>query len=106
MPEKIERVPRKRLRRPARTEKRVWQEAGSRCVFCPESDVSALHVHHVDGDRTNNAFENLILVCATCHSKITAGVISASEVIAKKIELKSLPRNSGATHPNEAQIRA
>ncbi|GAG75394.1 unnamed protein product [marine sediment metagenome] len=27
------------------------------------------HVHHVDGDRSNNKLENLILLCPSCHKK-------------------------------------
>jgi HNH endonuclease len=83
-----------RPKRPARTEKQVYQEAGSRCVFCPERDVSALQVHHINSDRTNNAFDNLILVCATCHAKITAGVIPESEVITKKRQLRFEPQTA------------
>ncbi|MEY2520545.1 MAG: hypothetical protein QOF24_2304 [Verrucomicrobiota bacterium] len=89
-----------RPRRPARTDKLVWQEAGARCVFCPERDVAALQVHHIDSDRTNNAFDNLILVCATCHTKITAGVISESEVITRKRQLKFEPQTAAAPISN------
>lgn len=85
-----------RAKLPSRTQKQVYQEAGSRCVFCPERDVSALQIHHIDSDRANDAFENLILVCATCHTKITAGVISESEVVTKKRQLKSEPQTADA----------
>ena len=27
------------------------------------------HVHHIDGDRSNNKLENLILLCPSCHKK-------------------------------------
>lgn len=79
--------------RPTRTDKQVYQEAGSRCVFCSERDVSALQVHHIDSDRTKNAFENLILVCASCHAKITAGVIAEAQVVTRKRELKFEPQS-------------
>ncbi len=94
-----------RPKRPARVDKLVWQEANSQCGFCPERDVSALQVHHIDSDRTNNAVENLILVCASCHTKITAGVISTADVMWKKRQLffalqtaqaAKAPRISGA----------
>jgi len=28
------------------------------------------HVHHIDGNKYNNDFSNLILLCPVCHSKI------------------------------------
>lgn len=27
------------------------------------------HVHHIDGDRSNNKLENLLLLCPSCHKK-------------------------------------
>ena len=86
-----------RPKRPARVDKLVWQEANSQCAFCPERDVSALQVHHVDSDRTNNAVENLILVCASCHTKITAGVISTADVMLKKRQLFFVLQSAKAT---------
>ena len=77
----------KRTRLPKTLEKRVFQEAGSKCVFCSESEVVALQIHHIDDDPANNAFENLLLVCATCHTKITGGVISAETVRLKKRQI-------------------
>jgi 5-methylcytosine-specific restriction endonuclease McrA len=79
---------------PARIQKQVFQEAGSRCVFCPERDVSALQIHHIDSDRANNAFDNLILVCASCHTKITAGVIAEAQVVTRKRQLKFEPQSA------------
>lgn len=73
---------------PKTLEKRVFQEAGSKCAFCPEAEVVSLQIHHIDGDPSNNAFENLILVCATCHAKITGGVISEEAVRQKKRQLE------------------
>ena len=69
--------------------KKVWQEAGQRCPFCAESAVEALHVHHIESREYggSNKFENLILVCANCHGKITHGQISEADVLVKKREL-------------------
>jgi hypothetical protein len=40
------------------------------CCICnaPDKDVQ---IHHIDGDGTNNAAENLAVVCLGCHSKVT-----------------------------------
>lgn len=35
------------------------------CELC--GIKTSLYVHHIDGDRTNNARDNLITVCARCH---------------------------------------
>lgn len=71
-------------------EKRVFQEASSRCPFCSEAEVASLEIHHIDGNPSNNVLENLLLVCASCHSKITAGVITASEVRDMKAHLSEV----------------
>lgn len=43
----------------------------NKCQICGKS-VSGRHgqVHHIDGDKKNNSMDNLILLCASCHSKI------------------------------------
>lgn len=76
--------PRRRPSLPSRIEKRVYQEATSQCSFCPQREVAALEIHHIDGNPANNVFENLILACSSCHSKITARVISLSDVVSRK----------------------
>ena len=74
---------------PEKTKKKIYQEANSFCPFCTENDISVLEIHHIyeraqGGDNTP---ENLILVCSNCHSKITYGEISKSEVMKKKYML-------------------
>ena len=47
-------------------------ERGHRCEECGRKHWSKqkipLEVHHVDGDRTNNKYENLKLLCCNCHA--------------------------------------
>ena len=69
---------------PKRVEKRAYQETGCACAFCQEKEIASLQVHHIDGDPANNQLENLLVVCATCHGKITGGVISQADVILQK----------------------
>ena len=81
---------------PKATEKRVYQQAHSQCPFCDESEVTALQIHHIDGDPSNNDFDNLILTCASCHAKITAGLIFKQKVVQTKLALpatSSSPRS-------------
>lgn len=78
----------KRVAIPPKTKKRLQQEIGSECPFCDDSDVAHFDYHHIDGNRSNSVFENLLMCCKPCHSKITYHDISKEAVIAKK---KSLP---------------
>ncbi len=64
-------------------------EVDSICPFCSSNDVGHFQIHHIDEDPGNNDIGNLMLVCPTCHSKITKGDISQTEVFKKKIQLIS-----------------
>lgn len=52
--------------------KRLIELRGQKCEHCGITEWLGqpinLEVHHIDGDRTNNTFENLILLCPNCHS--------------------------------------
>src|SRR5271154_4224155 len=75
--------------KPSKTlEKRVFQQANSQCAFCPEVEATSLQIHHIDENPTNSVIENLLLVCANCHTQITAGVISEADVRLKKRQLE------------------
>lgn len=43
-----------------------------KCAVCGwDEDVDILQVHHIDENRENNDINNLIILCPTCHWKIT-----------------------------------
>ena len=41
------------------------------CGWLEDEDI--LEVHHIDQNRNNNHIENLLILCPTCHRKITLG---------------------------------
>lgn len=47
--------------------KRLIKEQKSCCAICGTD--AGLQVHHLDGNRLNNFSENLLTVCASCHTK-------------------------------------
>ena len=59
----------------------LQQEINSVCPFCANSDVGVFEIHHIDEDPFNSEFSNLILLCPTCHEKISKEVISKQDVI-------------------------
>lgn len=52
----------------------ILNKYDNRCQLCgwdrknPITGKSPLHIHHIDGDCSNNAEENLQLLCPNCHS--------------------------------------
>ncbi len=52
--------------------KHLIKHVGYQCEGCDLKEWKnfpiPLEVHHIDGDRTNNDFENLSLLCPNCHS--------------------------------------
>jgi len=38
------------------------------CFIC--NSTRFVVVHHIDGDRTNNILENLVMICRSCHAKV------------------------------------
>lgn len=70
----------------------LQKEIESVCPFCPSEDVGHFEIHHIDENPINHDIFNLILICPTCHSKITKGDITQQDVIDKKMSLKN--RNS------------
>lgn len=75
----------------AKLKANLQKEIGSLCPFCESDDVGHFEIHHIDENPSNNDAGNLLLLCPTCHSKITKGDISAVEVYKKKIYLISNP---------------
>lgn len=80
--------------------KEIYQQFGSHCPFCDESDVAALQIHHITPHAhvKEHQAENLILVCANCHQKIEDGKISIQEILAAKAQRQIF------THPNRGQL--
>lgn len=53
--------------------KRLIDERGERCEYCKLTIWNdfriPLELHHVDGDRSNNDLNNLIILCPNCHAQ-------------------------------------
>lgn len=67
----------------------LQRDINSKCPFCFSEDVDHFEVHHIDGVNNNNAIDNLILLCPTCHSKIEKGDLLTAKVKITKSSLKT-----------------
>lgn len=83
---------RRRIPQEHRVRAILQQEIGSACPICQGLDVGHFHIHHIDEDPGNNELLNLLLVCPTCHSKITKGEIEQQEVRYIKRNVRSINR--------------
>ncbi len=48
--------------------KPVLERDGHCCVVCGRTEE--LHIHHIDGDNTNDRPENLVTLCEHCHARV------------------------------------
>lgn len=65
-----------------KTEDRIFLETDLSCANCGIKGKENLSIHHIDGDRKNNSYENLIVLCHNCHHRINAKkTISHKQII-------------------------
>lgn len=62
----------------------LQQEINSKCPLCNNTDVGHFEIHHIYENPNNHKIENLLLLCPTCHSKITKKDILIDEVLKVK----------------------
>lgn len=65
----------------------LQKEIDSCCPFCGSHEVDTFEVHHINDNPDDDTFNNEIMVCPTCHAKITVGTIPRNDVYRKKYEL-------------------
>ena len=57
---------------PAIIKKYLIEERGNKCEFCQATEwfdnPIPIQVHHIDGNRSNNLRDNLLLLCPNCHA--------------------------------------
>ena len=49
----------------------IYVETDDSCAICGVKGIDILSEHHIDNNRTNNEYDNLIVLCHNCHHKIT-----------------------------------
>lgn len=101
---------------PRALDRTVRVEAGHRCAIPTCRATSGLQIHHIEEWATvrEHSFENLILLCANCHARITAGEIDRRSVTSYKRNLSVLASRYGdlerriidrfVSHPDQTEV--
>lgn len=58
-----------------------------KCAVCGLEEKCCLVVHHIDHDRNHNDKENLIILCANCHSRVHYGNMELSQQVLNNREM-------------------
>lgn len=90
----------KRPNTPKRIEKLLYQEVGSQCPLCGESDIVKLTIHHIEpwSECQQHDPLKMIVLCANCHAGAEAGDIDPATLYRAKLRLRV------AKPPASAQI--
>jgi 5-methylcytosine-specific restriction endonuclease McrA len=70
--------------------RRIRARDGHRCRICGKEDFQNVVgiVHHIDGNKKNQSWDNLILVCVDCHRKIHNRRKEKPEIMAFRSKLE------------------
>ena len=49
----------------------IYFETDDSCAICGAKGIGILSEHHIDSNRANNDYDNLIVLCHNCHHKVT-----------------------------------
>ncbi len=78
---------------PKKIEKLLFQEVGSRCPVCGQTDIATLTIHHIEQYASNPVHHPsaMIVLCANCHAKADRGEIGKEMLydIKKKANMAS-----------------
>lgn len=92
---------------PKRVEKRLFQEANSRCCVCSEADVDKLVIHHIVpyAQNPDHVPWHMLVLCANCHALADRGQISINELYEVKMKAQgSTVPASSAEGPSQISV--
>lgn len=66
----------------------VLEEVNYSCAYCGQRGKENLSKHHIDKNKKNNGYDNLIILCFNCHHRLTNGKgITKSDILKIKCSL-------------------
>lgn len=85
----------------AQTHRKIcFKKKPKRCSVC--SSTESLHVHHADGDKTNNELDNLIPLCHSCHRLVhSSNSTDRGEIVALRNRLIKSDYRLPSFNPSE-----
>jgi 5-methylcytosine-specific restriction endonuclease McrA len=59
----------------------IYFETDDSCAICGAKGIGILSEHHIDSNRSNNDYDNLIVMCHNCHHKVTNNKDLSKDII-------------------------
>jgi hypothetical protein len=97
----------KRQSIPKAVEHQLREQCGQACANpdCRKSNTATHELHHIDNDRSRSVLENLILLCANCHSEEQQGIISPAKIdMWKRMAEFGYLRSQAVQHPPTSTV--
>ena len=89
---------------PAKVTKLLFQEAGSKCIVCGQTDVSALTTHHIIPFAEHPCHDpnHMCVLCGNCHAKADRKEISREALDAAKRSAQAVAPPSSPSSARES----
>jgi hypothetical protein len=66
----------------------LYQETDDTCALCGQTGKENLTIHHIDGNPSNNVYDNQIVLCRNCHCRYHESKgITKNDIISRKKHL-------------------
>lgn len=90
---------------PAETERMIKVDAGYQCSIKNCNEHTYLEIHHIDFNRENNSFENLILLCDKHHKMAHKKIIDRKALLEFKKNLNTNIENHILERINNLELK-
>ena len=84
----------------------IVDEDNHECVACHRDKTQVdLNVHHIDGDRGNGSFDNLVALCTLCHKKVHHEHLDSSNSVIQDLRRELRDSDVSDENPRSPEMR-
>jgi 5-methylcytosine-specific restriction endonuclease McrA len=65
---------------PDKVRTEIYKRANYSCENPDCREKNTIHIHHIDMNHSNNNYNNIIVLCPTCHTKAHRGIFTTTQL--------------------------